>query len=133
MRSFVAAGMFITAFATAALAALPQVRPKHSPITIEDRAFWAFQPVKDVSPPDAKSDSWCRNPIDQFILSNLREHGLGPSKQADRVTLIHVGAPETLSAEERTAVRGCGVRLVETPIDEVRLQGDRIEAFCFAG
>ena len=52
---------------------------------------------------------------------------------SDQVTLIHVGVPETLPEQERAALRQAGVQLIETPIDEVRLKGDRIEALCFAG
>jgi hypothetical protein len=88
MRSPIAAGILAVVFATVALAGPPQLRAKHSPITDADRAFWSFQPVKHVTVPKAADDPWCRNPIDAFILSSLREHQLAPSRQADRVTLI---------------------------------------------
>jgi hypothetical protein len=61
---------------------------RRGPITDTDRAFWSFQPVKQVTPPKAAEDSWRRNPIDAFILSSLRERGLAPSQEAERVTLI---------------------------------------------
>jgi len=50
---------------------------------------------------------------------------------SDRVTLIHVGAPEALT--ERDALDRLGVSLVETPIDRVELQGDRVTALSWGG
>jgi len=50
---------------------------------------------------------------------------------SDRVTLIHVGAPEALS--ERDALDRLGVSLVETPIDRVELEGDRVTALSWGG
>ncbi|HEX3446758.1 MAG TPA: PSD1 and planctomycete cytochrome C domain-containing protein, partial [Isosphaeraceae bacterium] len=52
--------------------------------------FWSFQPIKQVTPPALKTGplDWARNPIDQFIQSAMTEHGLAPSPEADRRTLI---------------------------------------------
>ena len=50
---------------------------------------------------------------------------------SDRVTLIHVGAPEALT--ERDALDRLGVSLVETPIDRVELEGDRVTALSWGG
>jgi hypothetical protein len=89
MRSPIAAGILAVLFVMPALAGgPPELRSKHSPITDSDRAFWSFRPVKVVTPPEVKGDSWCRNPIDAFIVSSLHQHGLDPSGQADRVVLI---------------------------------------------
>ena len=47
------------------------------------------------------TDQWVRNPIDAFILGNLREKGLKPSREADRRTLLRrlsldlIGLPPT--------------------------------------
>jgi mono/diheme cytochrome c family protein len=52
---------------------------------------WAYQPVKDVAPPqftDAAAKQWIRNPIDAFVLAKLRAANLKPSPAADRYTLI---------------------------------------------
>jgi hypothetical protein len=65
---------------------------KHRVITDADRRFWSFQPVKDPPVPafDAAADleQWCRNPIDRFVTAKLRDQGLTPAPEADRVTLI---------------------------------------------
>lgn len=52
---------------------------------------WSFQPIKQPAPPEAQgppSLGFVRNPIDLFILEELRQHGLQPSAEADKITLI---------------------------------------------
>ncbi|NBW08095.1 MAG: NAD(P)/FAD-dependent oxidoreductase [Caulobacteraceae bacterium] len=49
----------------------------------------------------------------------------------DRVTLIHVGAPKALT--ERAALNRLGIALVETAIERVHLEDDRVTAFSFGG
>ena len=50
---------------------------------------------------------------------------------SDRVTLIHIGPPDQLT--ERDALARLGIELVETPIETVRLEGDRVTALCWNG
>jgi len=50
---------------------------------------------------------------------------------SDRVTLIHVGAPGDLT--EREALVRLGIELVETAIEKVHLEGDRVTALCWGG
>jgi mono/diheme cytochrome c family protein len=57
-------------------------------ITAEQRAFWSFQPVKPVPPPDVKDANWARTEIDRFIAAKLEARGLHPVRRADRRTLI---------------------------------------------
>lgn len=54
----------------------------------EYQKHWAFEAVVKPAPPPIADDSWCRNPIDQFILKQLQDRGLQSSKQADRSVLI---------------------------------------------
>ena len=49
---------------------------------------WSFVPPKRPPLPRVKTPSWCRNPIDTFILARLEREGLRPSPEADRRTLI---------------------------------------------
>lgn len=65
---------------------------------------WAYQPLRPVKPPafgDAELENWCRTPIDRFVLAELRKHGLKPSPEADRRTLLRrlyfdvIGLPPT--------------------------------------
>jgi hypothetical protein len=73
-------------------------------ISTEHRAgldWWSLQPLQRPAIPSGKSPSWGRNPIDRFLLARLEEHGLAPSPDADRRTLIRrlsfdlIGLPPT--------------------------------------
>ncbi|MCS7047379.1 MAG: DUF1549 domain-containing protein, partial [Gemmataceae bacterium] len=57
-------------------------------ITAEDRAHWAFQPVKRPTPPAVKNGAWVRNPIDAFILAKLEAKGLTPNPPAAPQELV---------------------------------------------
>jgi mono/diheme cytochrome c family protein len=59
-----------------------------SRITQQDRAHWAFQPVRAVEPPSVDDAGWARTEIDRFVLARLVSTGLGPSPEADRLTLL---------------------------------------------
>ena len=80
-------------------------RPWPTELSLRDRRFegqgwWAFEPLGAPKPPAMRS-AWVRNPIDAFILAELEEHGLKPSLEADRRTLIRrlsfdlIGLPPT--------------------------------------
>ncbi len=49
---------------------------------------WSYAPPRRPKVPEVKDAKWCKNPIDDFILSRLEAEGLKPSARADRVTLI---------------------------------------------
>jgi hypothetical protein len=62
-------------------------------LTLTDRRFdgqrwWAFEPLRRPDVPRAHGSAWARTPIDLFILATLGHHGLKPSPEADRQTLI---------------------------------------------
>ena len=67
----------------------------------DQKAFWAFQPVRHESPPPVKNEVLIRSPIDRFILAELEANGLNVSHEADRRTLIRrvtldlIGLPPT--------------------------------------
>ncbi len=54
----------------------------------QSRAFWSFQPLETVVPPQDAADHWSRNAIDAFVLAELKKHALSPVADADRRTLI---------------------------------------------
>lgn len=66
----------------------PESLPPGIDITPEERAFWAFQPIRRPDPPGAGDEANVRTPIDAFVLSGLRARGLGFAPEADRRTLI---------------------------------------------
>ncbi len=61
-------------------------------ITDEDRAYWAFQPVKRPDPPKLTIHDRMRTPIDAFVLDRLRQRGFSFAPEADRRTLIRRAA-----------------------------------------
>jgi hypothetical protein len=71
-------------------------------ITEEERAYWAFQPVRKPTVPSSASG----NPIDAFISQKLAEKGLKANPIADKRTLIRratfdlIGLPPTQAEVE---------------------------------
>ena len=56
-----------------------------------DAAHWAFQPIERPEVPgdaELQDANWPENEIDRFIGQRHREHGISPSRRADRRTLI---------------------------------------------
>ena len=51
-------------------------------------SHWAFQPIRDTTPPKVGDESWIRNPLDRFILARLEEKGIEPAPPADKLTLL---------------------------------------------
>jgi hypothetical protein len=77
--------------------------PTKTPLVTEGEnqaRHWAFQPVRDVQPPEDPS-GWADQPLDRFISEKLREHGIEPAPAADRLTLLRrvyfdlIGLPST--------------------------------------
>jgi cytochrome c553 len=66
------------------------------------KEHWAWQPLKDVKPPEVKAADWVRDDVDRFILASLESQNLKPVGDADKVTLIRrvtfdlIGLPPTL-------------------------------------
>jgi hypothetical protein len=85
------------------------------------RSHWAFQPLRDASPPAVKQTAWPKNDIDRFILAALEKVGLAPSPPADPRTLIRrmsfdlTGLPPTSSEVEAFIVEASQHR--ESAID----------------
>ena len=70
----------------------PKRLPPGVDITPEERAYWAFQPIKRPDPPLFRGDDHCRTPIDAFVLARLRKHGFSLADEADKRTLIRRAA-----------------------------------------
>ena len=62
--------------------------PKDRPVDPELRAFWSFQPIRKVTPPQPADTSWSKSDIDRFILAKLEQQGMKPVGTADKRTLI---------------------------------------------
>jgi len=75
-------------------------------ITAEQRAFWSFEPVRPMPPPNVKDRNWARTEIDRFLASKLEARGLHTVRPADPRTLIRratydlTGLPPTVEEVE---------------------------------
>ncbi len=52
------------------------------------RAWWAFQPVRELPAPKVDDTTWAKDKIDAFILAGLEQKQLKPSPRADARTLV---------------------------------------------
>jgi hypothetical protein len=65
------------------------------------RRFWSFQPLAINAIPNIRDTSWPRGRLDGFLHAAMERHGLSPSREADRRTLIRrvtfdlIGLPPT--------------------------------------
>ena len=73
------------------------------------RAHWAYQPLRQVAPPEVGDGQWPLGNVDRFVLAKLEASGLHPSPDADRylwlrrVSLDLTGLPPT-SGEIRSFI-----------------------------
>ena len=71
--------------------------------TRKSSEHWSFQAVRNPTPPEVNNASAVKNPIDAFVVSRLEQHGLSPSAEADKTTLIRrlsldlLGLPPTIA------------------------------------
>jgi len=54
----------------------------------EYESHWAFIAPQPTALPLVRQRDWLQNPVDAFIMSGIEQHGLHPSAEADRATLI---------------------------------------------
>jgi mono/diheme cytochrome c family protein len=62
--------------------------PNARSFTEEEKGFWAYQPIKEVAPPEVKDEAWAQSPIDRFVMRRLEEKNLKPAPPADKLTLL---------------------------------------------
>jgi len=88
----------------------------------QERAFWAFQPLRESGVPPVWNTSWPTGPIDRWIVSRLEKEGLRPSPEADRLTLLRrlrvdltglLPTPQELAAWQADSSPEAYTRLVE--------------------
>ena len=66
----------------------PAPAPAAPLFTPEQKAFWAFQPVKEPVVPVSREKASVNNEIDNFVLARLSDSGMSLSPPADRRTLL---------------------------------------------
>ncbi|MEN3940480.1 PSD1 and planctomycete cytochrome C domain-containing protein [Prosthecobacter sp. SYSU 5D2] len=88
--------------------------PEHA-FTDEERAWWAFQPIRKPAVPAVTTAAAITNPIDAFVAEKLAENKLSFSPEADPVTLLRrltfdltglPPEPEDVARFETAATRG---------------------------
>ncbi len=68
---------------------------------------WAYIPPQRPAVPPVKQAAWARNDVDRFLLAKQEARGIGPSLEADRITLVRrlyfdlVGLPPTHAQVEK--------------------------------
>jgi mono/diheme cytochrome c family protein len=78
----------------------PAAIPRRA-ITQKEREFWAFRPHPVIKVPTPAKSGWAKTDIDRFVLAKLEQHGLAPTRAADKRTLIRratydlIGLPPT--------------------------------------
>ena len=106
----------------------PALRKGKDKLTDEDRAWWAFQPVKDSPIPVVEGDQRSRTAIDRFLLARAESQAGSLRHEADKRTLLRrlsfdlVGLPPTIeeveaftSDESPDAYERLGDRLLASP------------------
>ena len=92
--------------------------------TDDDRAYWAFQPVRKPTVPSADSSGRARSEIDAFIASRLKKDKLAFAPDADKATLIRratidlTGLPPTPD-EVEVFLRDTGADAYEKLLDRL--------------
>jgi hypothetical protein len=66
----------------------PQRLSPGDEITPDERAHWAFQPIRRRDPPAFRTRDRARTPIDAFVMARLHARGLTFAPEADKWTLI---------------------------------------------
>jgi len=108
-------------------AAAKSARPR-AKITDDDRHWWAFEPMRVVSPPEA-AGAWARDEVDRFIAARLNESGLAPAPEASRSTLARrlyfdlwglPPTPDEVEAFARDPASDAYERLVDRLLDSPR-------------
>jgi hypothetical protein len=85
-----------------------------------DALHWAFQPIREVTPPRVKNVTWVKNPIDRFILAKLEEANLQPAPLAPihvlnrRAHFALTGLPPEEKSEFQNSLSGID-RLLKSP------------------
>lgn len=70
----------------------PKQLPLGFDVTLEERSYWFYQPVRRPEAPQFKPQDRVRTPIDAFVLQKLRAKGLSFAPDADPLTLIRRAA-----------------------------------------
>ncbi len=94
----------------------PEALPRGFDITPEERAFWFFQPLKDVSVPGTQSSDRSRTAVDALILAKQRESKNG-DRRADNLAMGFAPDSDKLTLIRRAAFDLIGLPPTQADID----------------
>ena len=115
-------GILVMGLMAATVVAAADATPPPASAPTQSRAWWAYQPLQNVSAPDTKHSAWLRTPIDSFVLAKIEAKGLKPSRDAERATFIRratldawglIPTPEAVDAFVRDRSPDAYEKLVE--------------------
>ena len=90
----------------------------------EWKPHWSYIPPERAALPQPNKAQWCRNAVDNFILSRLEKEGLAPSAEAEKTTLIRRlsfdlrGLPPSVD-EVREFLADTGANAYEKAVDRM--------------
>ena len=70
-------------------------------VSADAKKFWSYLPLKKTKLPEVKNHSWCKTPVDRYIIKMLEAKKLTPAKSASRRQLVRrvyldlIGLPPT--------------------------------------
>ncbi len=121
LRRWVESG---AAWPNAATLAPPPSATRGFQISERQRQWWAFQPVRDATPPAVRAAEWPRNDIDRFVLAKLEAAGIAPAPPAARAVWLRratfdlTGLPPT-PGEIAAYLADTSSRAEETVVDRL--------------
>jgi hypothetical protein len=74
---------------------------KKAVYTNAEKSHWAYQPVRNESPPAVKNEAWVRTPVDRFTMAAFESNSITPPREIDRRTFLRrvtfdlIGLPPT--------------------------------------
>jgi len=86
--------------------------PAHEVIPAKPREHWAFQPVERPALPEVPDPIWSQNPIDRWVLNDLKQRMAQPVRPASPQALLRrtyldlIGLPPTIAEQEAFAQSG---------------------------
>jgi Protein of unknown function (DUF1553)/Protein of unknown function (DUF1549)/Planctomycete cytochrome C len=64
------------------------INAKLTGLSDKARMHWAYQPVVKPPVPESPNNTWCKTPVDAYVLQKLEANGMTPNKPATKEALI---------------------------------------------
>jgi len=95
----------------------PDPRERDASVFRPTKDFWSFRPIVGVrSFPSVKERSWCKTPVDLFVLAKLEEKGMRPA------AIPETGTPQEVRLKKETLLRRVYFDLIGLPPSPNQIQ-----------